>query len=266
MQYPLFHADDLRLVGDMCSDPLTRTIRNGALAFRSPVWSEEACRALVGLGEALSGALLTAIRRKALHLVKAPGWAQGASAIERVFGLERRPHMFRAEPIAWAKITEPQFTKGFAFFLNAADSTVRLGRVRALLTALGASPGKEMSDVEVTAEARASRRNRIDLLIAWKDSKGRRCAVAIEAKLDHRVTSGSLPTYRNHLRRIADRRFLVVVSPRRTDGIDEALRRNRHWRWMAWRDLLIAHERTLPVECDDGAYLQFRRTLWDRAG
>ena len=158
MQCPPFGGDDLRLVSEMCSDPLTRAMRNVSLAFRSPVWSEESCRALVGLGEKLSGALLTAIRRKVLPLVDAPDWPLGVSAIERVFGLERRPHLFRAEPIAWAKFTEPQFTKGFAHFLNAAEPAVRIGRVRALLTALGASPGEEMSDVEVTAEAPASRK------------------------------------------------------------------------------------------------------------
>ena len=267
MQCPPFGGDDLRLVSEMCSDPLTRAMRNVSLAFRSPVWSEESCRALVGLGEKLSGALLTAIRRKVLPLVDAPDWPLGVSAIERVFGLERRPHLFRAEPIAWAKFTEPQFTKGFAHFLNAAEPAVRIGRVRALLTALGASPGEEMSDVEVTAEAPASRNKRIDLLIEWKDSKGRRCAAAVEAKLGHRVTSGSLPAYRNHLRSVAkERRFLVVISPRRTDGTDEALRRNRDWRWIAWRGLLVAHERALPVECDDNAYLQFRRTLWNQTG
>ena len=251
MQCPPFGGDALRLVGEMCSDPLTRAMRNVSLAFRSPVWSEESCRALVGLGEKSSGVVLAVIRRNALPLVEAPDWPQGVSAIEWIFGLERRPHLFRAEPIAWAKFTEPQFTKGLAHFLNAAEPAARIGRVRALLT----------------AEAPTSRNKRIDLLIEWKDSKGRRWAAAVEAKLGHHVTSGQLPAYRSHLRRIAkERRLLVVVSPRRTHDTDGALQRNRDWRWIAWRGLLIAHERALPVGCDDDAYLQFRRTLWDQAG
>ena len=263
MQCPPFRADDLRFVGRMRAAPPTRTIRDGALAFGSPVWSEEARLALVGLGEKISGAVLTAIRKEALLLVQAPDWPRGVSAIERVFGLERRPHLFRADPIGWVKFSEPQFTKGFAHFLNAEEPAVRIGRVRALLTALGASLDTDSRSFEVTAEARISQEKRIDILIEWTDSKGRCCAAAIEAKLGHHVTSGQLPAYRNHLRKIAkERRLLVVVSPRRSRDTDEALQRNRDWRWMAWRDLLIAHERALPVECDDDSYLQFRRTLY----
>ena len=58
----------------------------------------------------------------------------------------------------------------------------------------------------------------------------------------------------------------LLVSPRPSRSSTRALQRNRDWRWIAWRDLLVAHERALPVDCDDEAYLQFRRTLWDHTG
>lgn len=128
-----------------------------------------------------------------------------------------------------------------------------------------------MRDVMVKAEALTAGNRRIDLLIEWRDSSEQenRYAVAIEAKLGHHVTVGQLSAYRRHLRsrKVWQERWrLVVVSLRRTTRTDKSLHANRDWRWMAWRDLLIAHERALPVECDDDAYLQFRRTLWDQTG
>ena len=185
------------------------------------------------------------------------------------FALNRRRHLFRAEPsAAWATFTEPQLTKGFAHFLNAPESDARIERVRALLTALGAAElAKDMSEVMVTPEAPTSKNKRIDLLIEWEDSSKKRYAAAIEAKLGYHVTSGQLPVYRKHLRKIEkEHRLLVIVSPRLTDRTDRALRRNRDWRWTAWRDLLVAHERALPVDYDDDGYVQFRRTLWDHTG
>ena len=76
-----------------------------------------------------------------------------------------------------------------------------------MLKALGAAGlGNDMTEVMVTAEAPTSGNKRIDLLIEWKDSSRKSYAAAIEAKLGHYVTSGQLPAYRNHLRKIAPRR------------------------------------------------------------
>lgn len=165
------------------------------------------------------------------------------------------------------KFTEPQFTKGFAYFLGVPEREKRIWRTRALLRTLGAAElGKNMSEVEVTAEALTSGNKRIDLLIEWKDSSETCYAAAIEAKLGHHVTSGQLPAYRGHLQNVPqERRLLIVISPRYED-VRGALQRqrSREWRWMAWRDLLIAHERALSGEYDDDTYRQFRRTLWDQ--
>ena len=268
-RFPPFRTADLRFIGDMFSDPLTRAIRNDILSFRAPVWSEDARRILAGLGDGRSDAVAVAIRRGSLRFAVAPDSSTGIQAIQSVFALKRQPHLFRAEPsVTWAKFSEPQLTKGFAHFLSDPEPITRIERVRALLKALGAGAlGDDMTQLMVTAEAPTSGNRRIDLLIAWRDSSERPCAAAIEAKLGHHVTSGQLPAYRNHLRTIAkDRRLLFVVAPRLTTRTDRSLRRNRDWRWTTWRDLLIAYERALPVNFDDAEYLRFRRTLWDQTG
>ena len=267
--FPAFRSSKLRFVGDVVSDPLARAIRNDILALSPPIWSEDSRRILAEIGDGLSDIVGVAIRRGVLCFAVTPDWSSGIQALESVFALKRREHLFRAAPsVTWATFTEPQLTKGFARFLNDPDPTARIEKVRALLMALGAADlGEEMTEVMVTAEAPTSGNKRIDLLIKWRDSSERRYAAAIEAKLGHHVTSGQLPAYRNHLRKIAnDRRLLVVVAPRLTKRTDRSLRRNRDWRWTTWRDLLIAYERALPVDYDDGEYLRFRRTLWDQAG
>ena len=212
---------------------------------------------------------MVAIRQDALRFVEMLHWSEGLSAMERVFALERCSRLFRAEPSAsWATFTEPQLTKGFAYFLNAPDSDTRIARVRALLKGLGAAKlGNDMNYVKVTAEASTAGNKRIDLLIEWTGSANERYAVAIEAKLGHVVTSGQLPAYRVHLHNVAkERRLLAVVSPHLSDHTAGALRRNREWRWAAWRNLLLAHERALPDAFDDEEYRRFRRTLWDQTG
>ena len=267
--FPAFCSAELRFIGDMFSDPLTRAIRNDILSFRAPVWSEDERRVLTVLGDGRSDAVTVATRRGALRFAATPDWSLGIRAIETVFALKRLPHLFRAEPsVTWATFTEPQLTKGFARFLNDPEPVARVERVKALLKALGAAElGEGMTGVMVTAEAVTSGGKRIDLLIKWQDTSDRPYAAAIEAKLGHHVTSGQLPAYRNHLRKIAnDRRLLVVVAPRLTISTDRALRRNRDWRWTTWHDLLITYERALPVDFDDAEYLRFRRTLWNQTG
>lgn len=264
-----FDAGDLRLISGLYADPLTRAIRNEVLRFRSPVRPDDARRALLRIGEILSDPVAVAIGRGALRFAETLDRSRGLVAVGTAFALNRRLHLFRAEPsVDWAQFTEPQLTKGLARFLNAPDPATRIERVRALLSALGAAGiSNDMSEAAVTAEAPIAGGKRIDLLIEWKDSSERRYAAAIEAKLGHHVTKGQLPAYRAHLRKIAKGRpLLVVVSPRRSEPDDRSLRRNPDWRWMSWHDLLVAHERCLPDNCDDDAYARFRRTLWDQTG
>ena len=266
---PAFGSAELRLLDDLCAHPLTRAIRNDLLAFCMPARSEDAHRFFARLGESRSDAVAVALGKNALPLAATPAWSRGAPAVGKVFALTRRLHLFRAEPaVSWTTFIEPQFTRGFAHFLNDSRSEVRIERVRALLKALGAADlARDICETVVTAEAPTSGGRRIDLLIEWRDPSQRRCAAAVEAKLGHHVTGGQLPAYRNHLRKVAkEHRLLAVVSPQLTVRTDKSLRRNRDWRWVAWRDLLIAHERALPDEYDERAYARFRRSLWDQTG
>ena len=203
-QAPAFHSADLRMVGDLLSDPVTRAIRQGALGFQKPAWPE-GHSALVFVGEKLSGALTAAIRNDVLSFPAPPDWSPESSDIMRhVFGVVREHHLFCAEPISWTKFTEPQFTKGFAHFLCVPEQAMRIGRIRALLKALEVETemeidlGKKMTNVCVTAEKAITDGNRIDLLIVWEHSSNR-FAVVIEAKLGHHITRGQLPAYRDHL-------------------------------------------------------------------
>ena len=275
-QAPAFHSADLRMVGGLLSDPVTRAIRQGALGFQEPAWPE-GHSAPVFVGEKLSGALTAVIRGDALSFLDPPDWSSGSSDIIRcVFGVDRedhKHHLFCAEPISWTKFTEPQFTKGFAHFLDVPERNVRIGRIRALLKALGVETGEEMTRIDVTAEEYTSKNKRIDLLIVWENSSNR-FAVAIEAKIGDQFTRRQLSEYREHLKKMERRekhrrpfhQWLFVVSPRSTKKVKEALRCNKKWRWKGWRDLLIAHERALCDEYDDSEYSRFRRTLWDQIG
>ena len=257
------------------SDPVTTAIRSGAFGFRGPSWSDGR-PALVRLAETWSGALTKAIRRGSLIFREPPDWSRGSSALQDVFALDLRHHLFRAEPVDWAWFTEPQLTGGLSYFLDrrgAPERTGRIKRIRALLRALGVERRlgirlrDEGAEATIDAEAPASGNRRIDLLIVWKDASNR-IAVAIEAKFGHHVTSGQLPAYVEHLRAgwPEHRKLFFVVSSELTEHTHQALRHNKQWRWMAWRALLIAHERALSGDCDDAAYRQFRRTLWKQAG
>lgn len=258
------------------SDPVTKAIRSGAFGFRGPSWSDGRS-ALVRLAETWSHALTRAIRRGSLSFREPPDWSRGSSALRGVFALDLRHHLFRAERLAWAWFTEPQLTGGLSYFLDrrrgAPDRTVRIERTRALLRALGVERRlgirlrNEGAETTIEAEALAAGNRRIDLLIEWEDPSNR-IAVAIEAKFGHHVTRGQLPAYVKHLRTgwPEHRQLFFLVSSELGEHTRQALQHNRQWRWVAWRDLLLAHERALSGDCDDAAYRQFRRTLWYQAG
>ena len=231
---------------------------------------------MVAIVGTLLDVLTTTLRRGSLSFREPPDWSRGLSALHGVFGLNRRHHLFRAEPVDWGTtFTEPQFTKGFSHFLDQPERSVRIERTRALLQALGVEQRlgfhlrNEGTETTVQAEAPATGKRYIDLLIEWQDSdSSNRIAVAIEAKLDSPITRNQLAAYAEHLRTKwpEHRRLFFVVSSKLTEHTRRDLQINKEWRWMAWRDLLIAHERALSGDYDDGAYRQFRRTLWDRTG
>lgn len=285
---PAFRRDALCMVGGCLRHPVARAIRNDALGFDPPDWTA-GHTALIRLASLRSSALMRVITDGSLRFEPSPSWDCTRLALDGVFGIDRRHHFLHAAPLEWlqeVRLTEPQITKGFAYFLNAGDRKTRTGRIRALLRALGSRPGNEdksLREASVTPEAPANER-RIDLLIEWTDASGRARGAIIEAKLGHHVTPGQLPGYRTRLLKQIERDYrrevprderepplLFIVSPLRDDRVVRALRRQRSkdWRWMSWRSLLLAYDRALRqdhYDHDDDAFRQFRRTLWDRTG
>ena len=278
---PAFRRDALCMLGACLRHPVTRAIRDDALRFDPPDRTAGHA-ALSRLATLLSDALTCVIADRRLPFEPAPSWDCARRALDRVFGIALAHHFLHTAPLEWLRPLEPQITNGFAHFLNADGHTTRTGRIRALLRALGSDPGDadcSLRKARVTPEARTNRK-RIDLLIEWTDASGRRRGAVIEAKFEARINSGTLPAYRIGLRRIEknyrrevpsnrqERPLLFLVSPVRDDRITRALRRSRSqdWRWMSWRSLLLAYDRSLNPDHDDDAFHQFRRILWDRAG
>lgn len=281
---PAFGGEALRMIGGLPGHPVTRAIRNGALRFAPPDWTDGHA-VLRYLASLVSDALTRVIADGELSFEHLPNWDCARPALDRVFGIDLDHHFLHAGPLEWlqeARLTEPQITRGFAHCIDAGGGTARIGRIRALLRALGSDPGDADSglcEARVRPEAPANRR-RIDLLIEWTNTESRKRGAVIEAKFEARVTPGQLPGYRRRLEHIErdyrreapaneqHRPLLVLVSPRRDAGITRALRRqwSRDWRWMSWRSLLLAYDRALDPDHDDDAFRRFRRTLWDRAG
>ena len=276
-----FDAGPLRRHGDRLAGPVACALRYGKPDFTPPDW-QPGRDALRDFSILLSGAFVCAVQSRLLRVRQLPGWRQARQAMEGAFGFHRAHHFFHAAPLGWvgrARLTEPQVTKAIAYFLHSEDPITRGGRVRALLTALGSRTEDVAGNARATAEASvAGKRQRIDLLVEWRDGRGFDRAAAIEAKFGHGVTTGQLPAYRGHLLRV-ERRYrgaehdggpepplLFVVSSDYRKGDARALAKNRDWRWKSWRSLLLAWDRFLDPQHDDEEFRRFRRTLWDRAG
>ena len=279
---PAFRRDALCTLGAYLHHPVTRAIRDDALRFDPPDWAGGRA-ALSRLASLLSSALIRVITDRNLPFERSPSWDCVRPALDRVFGIDLAHHFLHAAPLEWLRPTEPQVTKGFAHFLDAGGHTTRIGRIRALLRALGSDSGDPDSvllETKVTPEASANKKRRIDLLIEWTDASSRKRGTVIEAKFDHRVVPGTLSAYRARLKRLEsdyrsevppnerERLLLFLVSRLRDAEITRALRRQwgRDWRWMSWRSLLLAYDRNLDPDHDDDAFRQFRRIVWDRAG
>ena len=238
------------------------------LAFSSPSFDSASVRLV---SEKLADALTRSIRRGLLPVQPPPGWARARPAIDAAFGTDLSHHLFRVEPVAWVSLTETQITGGFAQFLRVPNRRLRLARARPLLTALGVDLGEAVHDIHVEAEVgtAGSRNRRIDLLVTWEIPPGTRYAAVVEAKLDGgSVRRRTLPAYRQHLTNLGiaqERMELRLVSSRCSNNIRRALRNNPNWRWLPWRDLLLAYDRALCGDADDDGFRQFRRTAWERA-
>ena len=275
-----FDAGPLRRHGDRLGGPVAYVLRYGRPDFAPPDWPRGR-DALRGFSATLSGALDRAVQGRLLRVRQLPDWRQVRQAMEGVFGFHHAHHFFHAAPLGWVsrvRLREPQVTKAIAYFLHSEDPVTREGRIRALLAALGSRTEEVVGKARATAEAPVADKRSIDLLVEWQDGRGFDRGAVIEAKFGHDVTKGQLRTYRRHLRRVErhyrraqhedgpEPELLFVVSPDYRKSDARALSRNKCWRWKSWRSLLLAYDWFLDPQHDDGAFRQFRRTLWDRAG
>ena len=265
--------------GTAAAERRAAVILSSASLFDPPDW-DRGRQALNLLSVRLSGALLHAIREKLLDVRNLSDWHRSRDAMAAVFGFDRCHHLFHADPVSWVRLTEPQATSAFVQFLNAEDRTVRKERVRAFLRALGAGGGQRgavLDKASAEAEADAGKRKRIDILLKWQDDSDRSRGAVVEAKFGHHISKGQLSQYRVRLIRGIERHYrsdpgpqekllLFVVSSWRRRHDDKALGRNKDWRWMSWRSLLLGYDRALDPNHDDEEFRRFRRTLWDRAG
>ena len=276
-----FDADPLRRHGDRLADCVAQALRCGKPDFAPPDW-QPGRDALRRFSVLLSGALARAVQDRLLGVRQLPDWRRARQAMEGVFRFHLAHHFFHAAPLGWVtrvKLTEPQVTKAIAYFLQSEDPVAREGRIRALLSALGSRLDCGLGNARAKAEAPvAGKRQRMDLLVEWQDSRGFDRAAVIEAKFGHGITKDQLKTYRRHLRRVErhyrraehdggpELELLFVVSPGHRKNNAGALARNKRWRWKSWRSLLLAYDRFLDPQHDDVDFRQFRRILWDRAG
>ena len=275
-----FDAGPLRRHGDRLGGPVAYVLRYGRPDFAPPDWPPGR-DALRGFSATLSGALDRAVQGRLLRVRQLPDWRQARQAMEGVFGFHHAHHFFHAAPLGWVnrvRLREPQVTKAIAYFLHSEDPVTREGRIRALLAALGSRTEEVVGKARATAEAPVADKRSIDLLVEWQDDRGFDRGAVIEAKFGHDVTKGQLRTYRRHLRRVErhyrraqhedgpEPELLFVVSPDYRKSDARALARNKCWRWKSWRSLLLAYDWFLDPQHDDGAFRQFRHTLWDRAG
>ena len=238
-------------------------------------WGTEQRRALEFAHHQSLRPIKRALTQKSLSEITPPQWERGRAAIREHFpGLTRTTHCFNAVPIKWARFTEPQITKGLAYFLKATPTT-SAGRVNAFLRAL---QRPDPSTRVLLSEGRqptlhpefpvGGGAGRIDLLVEWLDESDRRCLVALECKFDHRLTKYQLSKYATHMRRrVPDdgRRRLFLVSPRRRECDQAYLKKNPEWAHLSWISLVRRLEAEMQSsECyDDDEYRKFRRTIFE---
>jgi hypothetical protein len=224
--------------------------------------------ALDWLGKRLQGAVVKVVREGTLVGLRRPDWSRLSEDLANVFGYARAHHCFHAKPLWWLRPTEPQVTRGWAYFLDAANvgADVARARVRATLIAFGLEPHGDIKDYRVHAEWKTSKRKRIDFAITWSDDGAGPHGLVVEAKFGHHVKSGQLPEYKAFIeKQIATRESVRLVLLSVDAERDRAARnRNKQWMWLSWASFLISHEKALPTEYDDDGFQQFRRTVWWR--
>ena len=169
-------------------------------------------------------------------------------------------------PQTWSRFTEPQITRGWAYFLG---ERFRVERCQAAFNAAWCGRVGQIP-VIVEVEDVVAEAGRMDLLITAEDSAGVKHAICIEAKFGHSLGLTQLRKYETDLRmnhKVGDasrRAMLVVASAYRPDIVNTLLRTDE-WEFCSWRDWLIRYANALDPRFDDDTFRSFRHTVLHRS-
>ncbi len=180
----------------------------------------------------------------------------------QLYGLNRPLHPFLFEPDPFVTPTETQVMRGLTILASRLDSG---GAADAIVRSLWrhSELPSELVNCRIQAEIA-----RVDLYADAHGPNGEVWALAVEAKLGHRITRGQLGrTFRaasaryglNDLRR----QSFVVLAVSADVRTSRFLRRNANWKYRSWRGFMLALFRRLPHNIDE-ASARFLASLWAR--
>jgi hypothetical protein len=268
----LFNANALKVV--MPASPGKSLNAGINFSISSPVWSTEV---LVRIAPRLQSEL--ALGMKLLGEIGKPApWWDALRSFSSVFGELDGNHFFsvRLRDQGY-RLTGPQLSKALAAWLSpeGAHPPGAKARCVAFITALRTLTAHsetvvariseaDLVNLKVQAEYRIPRTlgpMRLDLLLSWGVRQENK--MAIECKLDHHLTKGQLSAPTKALG--SAEYFVIAKGSKKFD--EPHLRRNKRWRLVEWRPLLIWWNSLLPSqtgEHTDIDFIKFLRTFWER--
>lgn len=208
------------------------------------------------------------------------GWRQKFThlSISKTFALERSDHAFGSPSCDWGiRLTEPQVTKSLAHILVAGSHSNQARRICAFLKSIempsetlpSSEEAEYLKNFSVTAEE-----NRIDLKLIW-EYRNKERVLLIEAKFDHRITTGGIGKARQgqlskyletarHRHRQAEIHAVILANDRNVMK-DLKGRQHSRWRFVSWRQFWLNFEKNRPEETDKNLST-YQHMLWHRIG
>lgn len=249
--------------------------------IESPKWCSEA---LDNMRRHFAGTV-----RKNLSTLS-QGWTGrptfSSESIALLFGdISQHSHVFHVSDILWGfNLTEPQVTKGWAYFLSTSSSISKgmTSRSHLFLESLFEITQTEgecsnvwagVPSIHVIAEQGlvGSNKRYVDLLFQENSYTGDALVTAIEFKIGHVATEGQLDDMR---KRISNKNskingmkvnaaHLFFVAPN-VEGLQGKEARSKGWKPVPWFSLMRKFDRKLMDNpgFDDPDFQRFRRSVW----
>jgi len=220
----------------------------------------------------LSACRLAVIKVYKGFTYKGPAEDETKELLDSFFGELNDLHPFHYANQIGFDATEPQITKGIAYFIDPVIHGEKgIWRLKAFLRALlGDQP--ENSTVLDSLESPASyafqvkaefpiNGKRADIYISWKNNKDL-FGVVVEAKFDHHVTPRQLPTYKAYLKKVVkneNNSALVLL----TCSGEKAPAPNKGWQPRSWLVVMSKWEQGLKEDREIGFSL-LRQFIWNK--